>query len=161
MEHAAQERLKQVRVLLFVVFPGSLRNEQGHIFLAVVVVASVPSPLNQRPEAFNRVGVYVTYCVLVRVGDDFMGYQVVNDIVSPVLVCNQERTPQADILFQELHNAFPAQVGSHLGNHASPSFNRPNDGGFLRPTSGLVRCVVGLLVGSPGLAAYSRSRPLR
>ena len=103
-------------VLALVVFPACLRDEQRHVLLRVVMVAPIPSPLNQRPEAFNRVRMHVTYRIFSAMVDDFMRHQGVNSVVALVLVCDQERVRQADMLFQELHNPLAGQIRGDLGN---------------------------------------------
>ena len=153
-EHAPQEGVEHVGVLPFVVFPACFRDEERHVRLAVVVVTAVPGPFNERPEAFDGVGVDITHGVCLRMVDNFMGHQAVNGVVAPVLVCDQERGRQGDMLLQELDDPFSAQVCSDLGHHAPAPLNDPNDRRFLRATSRRVRGVVVLRVGASGLAAH-------
>ena len=74
----------------WVVLPGRFRHEQGRETLSVAVVGAVPGTLEQRPHAFDGVGVNDAAHVLHRVVDGQVGQEALHGVVGLVFVRNQQ-----------------------------------------------------------------------
>ena len=118
-------------------------------------MGAVPGSLNQRPEAFNRVGVEpaIQVGVLFLVIHDGVRYEGVHRAVAVILVRHQDGVVQVNSTLEEPHNGLPAEPFRYLSNHFSAPLDHTQDSGLLRAPTTAARRVVVLAVRATWLAS--------
>src|SRR6266540_4961038 len=121
-------RPENVRILAVIVAELKFRNIQRHIFAADFVERADDAALEDRPEAFDRVGMYGADHdrVLFVVGHAFhiltlgMVDGSVREFAVQVLIANPAiGAEQADLVRNGLANEFGKRVSAHVLNDAS------------------------------------------
>lgn len=95
---SSDKQVKGIGYFAIVVLPTCLYNEQRRVFSGIVVVRTIPSPLQQRPESFDGVGVYLSIYVLVFVMPNYAVFhnpqhtQITFVFIGPVIRVDPPRT---------------------------------------------------------------------
>ena len=97
-----------------VVLPGGRGDEQGHVPCSVIVMASVPSAFQQRPEPLDGGGMDTVAGVFVLVVDRGVSHEEMNGIVRLVFVRDEETVLCLDRVADEPQHALAGEVIDNL-----------------------------------------------
>ncbi len=99
------------------------------------MVRSIPSPLDERPKAFNCVGVSFTIGIPDLMIDRSRLVDLLGRVIATVFVGDQQRTLRINVVFQEGQNAFASQVRCNSCGNPATAFYCPNDWSFACSTA--------------------------
>ena len=100
-----------------VVLPASLGYEKRRVLPAVVMVGTIPSPLEQAPESLDSVGVGFAVCIALRVLNNRMRDHLLYGVVGRELIGNEKRTGRLDGVPNEPEDTLAGEIVGNLGNN--------------------------------------------
>lgn len=126
---------ENIRVHAVIVAELELSDVQRHIFLADLVERADDTALEDRPEAFNRVGVNCTYNVLAKVVLDALARILSQAIVNLISVGCEQANFLGNHFAHECLGVLFGDMIEHAGDDIALALNGTDDRSFIGPTA--------------------------
>ena len=95
-----------------------------------MMMGSVPSTFQERPEALYGVGMCISICITDTVVDYCMGDCVADGPVRTEFIRNQQGPGWIDGVLDKLKNSLSGKIAGNLSNYPSAAFYRTDYRGF-------------------------------
>ena len=129
---SADRRSENVRIFAVIIAELELRNIQRKILFADVMEGADHAALEDRPEAFNRIGVNRANNVIAArmVNSDVLRKFFIQVLIADPLIRNQQANLMRDGFIHEAFKRDGADVLNNAGNDIALAANGTNNNGF-------------------------------